>query len=117
MKRRLKEDGKTQIQAFKEVASQRAHKCELTGVPLDLDLWAATDVQRFISCFHHILPKGLYGNFGMRVHPDNIIIVHPRVHNQIEENKLEEPFFSMLEARKPHLHSLYKKLRYEHKGF
>ena len=43
---------------------------------------------KFHWCFAHILPKGRYKFY--RLNPDNILVVHPDVHNLIDQGTQEQ---------------------------
>lgn len=52
--------------------------CEFTGMRIDM----FENSNRFINCFSHILPKGLYPMY--KLNPNNIRIVHPDFHYATE---------------------------------
>ncbi len=67
-----------ELALFKKLYSERERVCYLTGVGLN----KYHNTRLFHNLFHHVLPKGLYPKY--RLKPENIIMLLPDVHNDIE---------------------------------
>jgi len=71
---------KNQLELFEYVWDNRAIAkdgrtyCPFTGKRID----HLNGTDRFLSCFAHVIPKGLYPYF--KLNPDNIRLVHPDFH-------------------------------------
>jgi len=61
---------------YQQIWEERNGRCEITGQPLGSEPLA--------TMFHHILPKGKYPQF--RYCKWNILLVHPDIHCQIEDD-------------------------------
>jgi hypothetical protein len=70
-----------ELALFKTIFEEREKRCFLTNAKLKSYEYYMS-IGMFHNIFHHVLSKGLYGRF--RFNPNNIIMLLPDVHNDVE---------------------------------
>ena len=87
-----------ELELFKKIWNERPHICQCTG----------RLIRRFnVSCFSHILPKGLYGKY--RLLEENIWLVSEDVHHLWETTDRSQDIF--IEKKKK-----YEELKQRYNG-
>jgi len=89
-----------ELELFRKLWQERGNRCQITGKVLEFSVWN----------FMHILSKGAYK--GYRLNPDNILIVHPKVHDLYDNSSKEKLLREYPQAAM--IYELKDKLRYRY---
>ena len=68
----------TLFELYNEIWNERPHRCYLTNA----DLHSLQGTEMWLSCFAHVVAKSK--NKDLKFNKDNIILVHPDVHRQMD---------------------------------
>ena len=85
-KNKEKKEGtyQSEVELYHTIWSSRPHICELSGKKIEhffgTDFW--------YNCFAHVFAKGKFPKW--KFLPDNILLVHPDVHNAMDYGTLEQ---------------------------
>ena len=99
----------SQIDVFNQIWEEREPYCFITGIYLGSKEYLLS-INKFHFVFHHVLRKGNYPRF--KLYKQNIIMVSPDVHFNIETKGLIE--LSTHDKRYEKLKLLYEKLKQEY---
>jgi len=102
----------TQLEMFQhlwlsEMRETGSVTCKISGK----DITRFNGTQKFLNCFAHILPKGMFGKF--KLNPENMMLVHPDVHHLLdhctEEDREKHPSYDWYKfyEKQSYLKSIY----------